>query len=58
MDRHFLELLCFLNNYWKKEVMKQAQRRAAAETVACKQIEHLLSSKYDNSTVSELLDLS
>ena len=37
---------------------RQVQRRAAAGTTACKQIEHFLSSKYNNFTASELLDLS
>ena len=41
-----------------KRNQQQAQRRATAETGACKQMEVFLSSKYDNSTVSELLDLS
>ena len=36
---------------------RQAQRRATAETTACKQIEHKLS-KNNNYTASELSDLS
>ena len=36
---------------------KKAQRRAAAEKAACKQIKLFLSSNYDNFTASELLDL-
>ena len=37
--------------------IKQAQQQAATETTACKQSEHFLSSKYNNFTASELLEL-